>query len=401
MAKNGLIVINPNTELVEAAGVTAWMQRIRPHWKGKQLVQRVERLLNTDPSSACQRIFNASVHDLREKVIVAGIDLATEAAKQHKLPPITKPEDVEEYSTLRLIDLTYRMGVLSRPEYKRLMRAYDIRKDLEHEDDEYEAGIEDCVYIFATCIDVVLSKDPLHLIKLTDVKQIVEQPAAATLNDSLIEEYKQAPQPRQHEIFRFLVSTALNKAQPDIVQQNSYNALFTLREHTHTQVLLDCSKDLVEQIGKKAPELRVARVAIAAGLFPYLRKAQIKELFSAYLAHMQQVGHHWKKNAEHGELLRNLQELGGLQNIPEDQLGDYLEWLVLCYVGEAGGYGAGYARKVFYSNVAAPLVKEIIKQANRPIVTELANLRNSARVKSALYDENISRRFETLVDEAE
>src|SRR5690606_12650994 len=104
--------INPNTELVEAAGVTAWMQRIRPHWKGKQLVQRVERLLNTDPSSACQRIFNASVHDLREKVIVAGIDLATEAAKQHKLPPITKPEDVEEYSTLRLIDLTYRMGVL-------------------------------------------------------------------------------------------------------------------------------------------------------------------------------------------------------------------------------------------------------------------------------------------------
>ena len=100
-------------------------------------------------------------------------------------------------------------------------------------------------------------------------------------------------------------------------------------------------------------------------------------------------------------MLRNLQELGGLQNIPEDQLGDYLEWLVLCYVGEAGGYGAGYARKVFYSNVAAPLVKEIIKQANRPIVTELANLRNSARVKSALYDENISRRFETLVDEAE
>ncbi len=398
MAKSGLVVINPNTELVEAAGVSAWMQRIRPHWKGKQLVQRVERLLTTDPSSACQRIFNASIHDLREKVVVAGIDLAAEAAKQHRLPPITKPEDIEDYSTLRLIDLTYRMGILSRPEYKRLMRAYDIRKDLEHEDDEYEAGIEDCVYIFATCIDVVLSKDPLHLIKLTDVKQIVEQPAAATLNESLIEEYKHAPQPRQHEIFRFLVSTALNKAQPDIVQQNSYNALYTLREHTHTQVLLDSSKDLVEQIGKKAPDLRVARVAIAAGLFPYLRKAQVKELFSAYLAHMKQVGHHWKKNAEHGELLRNLQELGGLQHVPEELLEDYLEWLVLCYVGEPGGYGAGFARKVFYSNIAAPLVKEILKQANRQLVPALNSLRKSARVKAALNDENVSRRFESLVD---
>ena len=83
MSKNNLVVINPNSELVEAAGVSTWMQRIRPHWKGKQLVQRVERLLATDPSSACQRIFNASIHDLREKVIVAGVDLASEAAKQH------------------------------------------------------------------------------------------------------------------------------------------------------------------------------------------------------------------------------------------------------------------------------------------------------------------------------
>src|SRR5712692_9933620 len=152
MSKHSLIVVDPSSELVEASGVGALMSRIRPHWKAKQLVHRVERLLSTDPSSACQRLFNASIHDLREKIVVAGIDLATEAAKQHKLPPVTKAEDVEEYSVLRIIDLSYRMGLLSRPEYKRLLRAYDIRKDLEHEDDEYEAGIEDCVYIFATCI---------------------------------------------------------------------------------------------------------------------------------------------------------------------------------------------------------------------------------------------------------
>lgn len=399
MANKNLVVINPNSELVEASGVAVWMQRIRPHWKGKQLVQRVERLLSTDPSSACQRIFNASIHDLREKVVVAGIDLAAEAARQHKLPPITRADDVEDYSVLRLIDLSYRMGILSRPEYKRLLRAYDIRKDLEHEDDEYEAGIEDCVYIFATCIDVVLSKDPLHLIKLTDIKQIVEQPAAAALNESLIEEYKHAPQPRQHEIFKFLVSTSLSKAQPDIVQQNSFNALFTVQPHTHTQVLIDVSKDLVEQIGKKAPELRVARVALAAGLFPYLRKAQVKELFSAYFEKMKQVGFHWKKNGEHGELLRNLQELGALEHVPEELIPDYLEWLVLCYVGEPGGYGAGYNRKVFCSNVGAPLSMEILKTANRPVAKLIEALgRKSARIKAAVTDENVARRYEAVID---
>jgi hypothetical protein len=399
MAKDSLIVVNPNSELVEASGVGSLMANIRPHWKAKQLVQRVERLLSTDPSSACQRLFNASVHDLREKIIVAGLDLATEAAKQHKLPPVTKAEDIEEYSVLRIIDLSYRMGLLSRPEYKRILRAYDIRKDLEHEDDEYEAGIEDCVYIFATCIDVVLSKDPLHLIKLADVKQIVEQPAPATVNDSVVEEYSQAPQPRQLDIYRFLISTSLNKSQPDIVQQNSYNALYTLCPHTHNQVILDCSKEMVEHIGKKAPELRVARVAIAAGLFPYLRKAQIKELFGEYLERMKQVGTHWTKNAQHGELLRNLTEIGGLSSVPEELLPEYLEWLVLCYIGEPGGYGAGYGRKVFYSNVGGPLSLDILKAVDRPVAKIIAGFaKSSPKVKAALTDEHISRRYESILD---
>jgi len=399
MIKNSLVVVNPSSELVEASGVGSLMTRIRPHWKAKQLVQRVERLLSTDPSSACQRIFNASIHDLREKIIVAGVDLALEAAKQHKLPPITKAEDIEEYSVHRIIELSYYMGLLSRPEYKRLLRAYDIRKDLEHEDDEYEAGIEDCVYIFSTCIDVVLSKDPLHLIKLNDVKQIVEQPAPAIVNESLLEEYKQAPRPRQYDIYCFLISTALNKSQPDIVQQNSYSALFKLRPHTHNQVILDCSKEMVEKIGKKAPDLRVARVAIAAGLFPYLRKAQVKELFSEYLEQMNKVGYHWSKNSLHGELLRNLIEIGGLDNIPTELLQDYLEWLVLCHIGELGGYGAGLYRKVFYSNSGAPLVLEIIKATNRPIadlITELA--KSSKKIKTAITEEHVSRRFETILD---
>jgi hypothetical protein len=40
------------------------------------------------------------------------------------------------------------MGLLPRPEWRRVTRCYEIRRDLEHEDDEYEATVEDCIYIF-------------------------------------------------------------------------------------------------------------------------------------------------------------------------------------------------------------------------------------------------------------
>ena len=268
-----------NQEIIEASGVNKLLSQIRPSWQAKSLIQRVKRLLAVDPSSACQRVFNASIHDLKDKILFAGIDIAAEAANQHKLPPISKAEDVEDYSTLRIIELAYRMGILSRPEWRRILRTYDIRKDLEHEDDEYEAGVEDCVYIFKTCIDVVLSKDPVDLIKLTDIKDIVEQAEPATLNPSLFEEFKHAPEPRQVKIYRFLISSALNVELPDVMRQNCYTALYSLKELARNQVLIVIAREFVERIGKKSPTLIQARVAYCSGVLPYLKKVQIKILF--------------------------------------------------------------------------------------------------------------------------
>ena len=67
---------------------------IRPEWQAKRLVQRVVTLIPVDPSSACQRLLNAAIKDLQQKIVIAGIDLAIEAAKLNKLPPIMKADDV-------------------------------------------------------------------------------------------------------------------------------------------------------------------------------------------------------------------------------------------------------------------------------------------------------------------
>ena len=392
-----------NQEIIEASGVNKLLSQIRPSWQAKSLIQRVKRLLAVDPSSACQRVFNASIHDLKDKILFAGIDIAAEAANQHKLPPISKAEDVEDYSTLRIIELAYRMGILSRPEWRRILRTYDIRKDLEHEDDEYEAGVEDCVYIFKTCIDVVLSKDPVDLIKLTDIKDIVEQAEPATLNPSLFEEFKHAPEPRQVKIYRFLISSALNVELPDVMRQNCYTALYSLKELARNQVLIVIAREFVERIGKKSPTLIQARVAYCSGVLPYLKKAQIKILFDSYFSEMKMVGYDWISHKSHGELLRNLEEIGGLEYCPEECLPKYVEWLVLCYIGSPGGLTSyGNVRHVYYSNVGAPIALQLLKSASIDISDLLTKLEKKSRqVKILVGNEHIARRYHNLLDALE
>ena len=68
------------------------LNQIRPVWQARSLIDRVKSLIPVDISSACQRLLNAAIHDLREKVLTAGIDIAQQIANDNKLPPIEKPE---------------------------------------------------------------------------------------------------------------------------------------------------------------------------------------------------------------------------------------------------------------------------------------------------------------------
>ncbi len=216
-----VVLPHPAVDVVAASDVPALMGLIRPQWQAKGLIERVRRLLPVDPSSACQRLLNAAVADLRDKIKIAGLDIAKGAAAAHRLPPVERADDVDNYSTAKLIDLSYRMGLLTRPEWRRLTRAYDIRRDLEHEDSEYEAGVEDCIYIFKTCIEAVLAKDPVNLIRVAEIKEVVEAAGPAVADLQLVEDYEHAPETRQLEILKFLVSTSLNDSEPELVRQNA------------------------------------------------------------------------------------------------------------------------------------------------------------------------------------
>ncbi|WP_421871907.1 hypothetical protein [Nitratireductor rhodophyticola] len=398
MAKQELVPATTSAMMIMASGVDDLLAQIRPEWQAKSLIARVKALLPVDPSSACQRLLNAAIHDLREKIIIAGLDVAQEAARLNGLPQAKKPEEIHDYSTTYTIDLTYHMGLISRPEWRRLKRAYDIRKDLEHEDDQYEASVEDCVYVFRTCIDIVLSRDPLSPVRVTDVKDIIESPDNITLSAELLEDFEGAPDQRQLEIGKFLISVARNGNKPDIVRQNAVEALRSLNPLLRKSSCVLIGQYMQEILKGKPIGLADMKIAAAASISAYLKKSRLREFFEELHGKFAKVGFRWTRHADHRELLDELEDVGGLEVVPPGIRAKFVLWMVQCYIGEPGGYGMGRNRPVFYSDVAAHRIREAFRNASTVIEGDVEDAAKDKFVKAAISDKHIARRLETLRD---
>ena len=383
-------------ELTKKNIVDFWLEQIRPVWKARTLIDRVRQLIPVDLSSACQRLLNAAIHDLREKVITAGIDIAQQIAKENRLPPIEKAEDIEEYATARLLDLCYKMGILNRTEWRKLQRAYDIRRDLEHEDDQYQAGLEDCVYIFTTCIEIVLSRDPVQLLRVTDVKEVVEKPSAFVPGSQLLEDYRCAPQVRQEEIGKFLISSALDSTKPDIVRRNCLELMRYIEPATPPHVKIVIAGDFGKRVGRNL-DVPHAKVAVACGAISYLRQGLVLDFYQRLLQDMEKIGYQWQSYHEHSELLETLEDVGAQENCPSKLLRPLIKWFVLAYVGEPGyGYSG---RAVFYSNTAATIINRLFQNSPKRVFDILRNLANDREIKFAVgRNKSVAQRFELLLD---
>ena len=393
------IILNPK----EADITIPMLDNIRPYWREKRLIQRVEAILKTDPSSACQRILNAAIYDLREKIVIAGIDIAQQVAKDNRLPPVNCDEDIlDEYNVSKLIDLAYKMGLLSRPEWRRITRAYEIRKDLEHEDYIYEANISDCMYVFSSCIDIILSKDPIRPIRVTEIKNIIEEPENISLDISVINDYERAPEKRQDDIIKFLISNSLNTSNPEITRSNCINSLNSLKPITSNKVLLDNSNYIMKKIGRRTPTFDEFKVYCSAGIIPYFRQDTLIQFFTKYGERLNRVSYSWTSNGSHNDILSELLEIEGLNYCPKECIENILQWLILCYIGEKGGYGEyGHSRKVFYSNIGAPLAYKIINDSKKNLSSDLI-LKTRKDFDSIELNcrssEYVERRFQEILD---
>ncbi len=71
----------------------------------------------------------------------------------------------------------------------------------------------------------------------------------------------------------------------------------------------------------------------------------------------------------------------------------------MCYLGEPGEYGwRGQSRRVFNSDTAAPRIRRIFEVAGPSLRKELEEAAKDDRVKAAVKDKHIARRWERLFD---
>jgi len=346
MAKQNYELIPIDNSPISRSGIQVVLENIRPAWRGKNLIQRVERLLPIDPSSACQRLFNAAIHDLKEKIIVIGVDLAKEVAQSNRLPSVNKDEDVFEYNVSKIIDLAYFMGLLSRPEWRRIHRCYEIRRDLEHEDNEYEAVLEDCFYIFKTTIDVVLSKDPIELLKFKDAKELIESPHNISISEEFLNDYKSAPKLRQKEINELLISYAYNDDKPDIVRENSVELMRRIKPLTNNTVTIELAEILEAKIGRTGIDLKAAKIGHACGAIAYFKKIRLKDFYNSLIPEIKAASD-W---GQQGKVCQKLEDIGGLIYCPKEVYGDFLKEIVKYYLGEPSYGQYRNLRPVFFSN---------------------------------------------------
>lgn len=387
--------IVPVGEPISKSGIQLLLEDIRPVWVGKNLIQRVAKLLPVDPSSACQRLFNAATHDLKEKILIIGVDLANDTATNYKLPPIKREEDILEYNVSKTIDLSYRMGILTRPEWRRIHRCYEIRRDLEHEDEEYEAVLEDCFYIFKTTIDVILSKDPIELLQIIDVKELVESDTNICITEEFLTDFKSAPKGRQKEITSLLISFASDEKKPDIVRENSVELMRHIQPITDKTVTIEMSSVLQEKLGRTGITLVIAKIAHACGAMGYFKKSRLKDFYNDLDIELKSSASDWNKQSK---ICAKLEDIGGLNYCPIEHYKTILTSLVQFYIGERSYGPHSQSRPVFYSNGAAPIIIRIIKKDSRKANTVLEELRIHKPIKAELEDKHLLRRFEDLLD---
>ena len=269
---------------------------------------------------------------------------------------------------------------------------------MEHEDDQYEAGIEDCVYVFRTCIEIVLSKDPIAPLKVADVKDIIESPSHVTLSTDTVSDYQSAPDLRQVEIYKLLISTAGDEKKPDIVRQNAIEALRSLRMNTRKAALAEIGTHIQEKLKTRDVKTEDMKIAAAGGFSAYLKQSKVKDYLSGFINQIKRIGYDWRKYDEHRKIFDDLEDIGGTQVFPASLRPQMVEWMVLCYIGEPGGYGVGIHRPVFYSNSAAPKIEAIFRELGNELAGDLELAAKSKLVKAALTDPHIARRLEKLRD---
>lgn len=301
--------------------------------------------------------WNAVVDDLRRKVIHRSLDLFNKEMKFRK--SIERYEDFQDHVTDHdLIEGAYKIGVLSWEARKMLQQARETRNLFDGHPQSTEPGLLKVLSLISDCNKYVLSEEfPPSII---DISEYISQMDSANFsrNELAVDQaFSDLPQVYKSELINRLYSSYEGESISSDLRGNI--------EFSSPILWKALTREDKAAIGKRFEKTVLsgdsARIARGqdfmqfVGGFMYVSTTTRRILVEPIIKSLATSLDNW---SEEGRLVADLKNYSSF--IPVELLPDYIAATTKTYVGYRGG-STQWARTSFYSNAAAPIIKEMFE----------------------------------------
>jgi hypothetical protein len=301
--------------------------------------------------------WNAVVDDIRRKVIHRSLDLFNKEMKFRKT--IERYEDFQDHVTDHdLIEGAYKIGVLSWEARKMLQQARETRNLFDGHPQSTEPGLLKVLSLISDCNKYVLSEDfPPSIIDISEYIALMDSANFARNELAVDQAFSDLPHVYKSELINRLYSSYEGeKISSDLRGNIEFSAPIlwkTLTREDKTAIGKRFEKTVLS--GDSARITRgQAFMQIVGGLM-YVSTATRRVLIEPIIKSLAAALDDWSQEGRLAAELKNYSSF-----VPVELLPEYLAAITKTYVGYRGS-SPQWSRTNFYSNAAAPFIKEMFE----------------------------------------
>lgn len=307
--------------------------------------------------SAIGSYWNAVIDDLRQKIIHRSLDLFNKEVNPKR--KIEKYEDFQDHITDHdLIEGAYKIGVLSWEARKMMHQARETRNLFDGHPKSSDPSLLKVLNLISDCNKYILSEDyPATIIDISAYLTLMDSTDFARNHIAVEQAFVDLPAVYKTELSNRFYTTYLSESISSDLRGNiEFCAPIlwgALTKDDKKQIGKRLDKDIVENDTKKI-QRGLAYIQLVNGMM-YVsgasRKAMVEPIVNALSAALDD----WDKESA---LVKQIQPFAKF--MPSDLLPKFVEALTKTYVGYKGA-SYSFSRTNFYSNGAAPTIKEMFQ----------------------------------------
>lgn len=307
--------------------------------------------------SAIGSYWNAVIDDIRQKVIHRSLDLFNKEINPKR--KIEKYEDFQDHVTDHdLIEGAYKIGVLSWEARKMMHQARETRNLFDGHPKSSDPGLLKVLNLISDCNKYILSEEyPASIIDISAYLTLMDS-ADFTRNHIAVDQaFVDLPAVYKSELSNRFYSTYISESISSDLRGNIEFCTpilwGALTKEDKKQIGKRFDKEIVDGDAKKI-QRALNYIQIVGGMM-YVSGASRKIIVEPLVSSLTASLDDWDKESL---LVRQLEPFARF--MPSELLPTFVEAITRTYVGYKGS-SYSYSRKNFYSNGAAPYIKEMFE----------------------------------------